>query len=394
MKCPRRIDTVCGYIWMEAGPVEGCMNVYTGELTDSPKGETLDLRNTQYHIFPGFADMHVHLRGLELSYKEDEYSGTRAALRAGITLLGDMPNTKPRLDTVEALQLKLKAIKEKALAPVKPYAAIPKDKDTLVKLSRYPIAGFKIYPGDLETRPNIIREASRIAKLIVLHPELPHADRIEAESLESRSVLRGCDIEAASVDYLASLIDGGQAHIHVTHASCPSTVKRAKEYGFTVDTTPHYLVYNYNQSLDNILFKVNTPLRSMLDSWKLVMMIKEGAIDVIASDHAPHALWEKADPLSAKPGIPWLELWPLLLLRTLVGGGLLSLEDFFRLTVWNPRKILGCSNYYQSIVVFDPTVRYRYTGGCYSKAIPWYHFMSELQGSPVCVYFGGSLVEL
>ncbi len=363
----------------------------TGELTDKTTRNPLDLTHTTLIIFPGYADIHVHLRGLNQSYKEDEYTGTKAAVSQGITFLADMPNTSPRLDTPEALDLKLKAIKEKAQIPVKPYAAVPQKPETVEKLARKNIAGFKIYPSDLEKRVGSIKKILETGKLVVLHPELPEADGLEAEDISQRGVIRGCHLEGAAVDMLASLSDNKSSRIHITHASCPETVKKAKEYGFTVDVAPHHIIYNYDQNLDNSTYKVNPPLRSMLDSHRLLQLIIEGRIDMFASDHAPHARWEKNDPLSSRPGIPWLEAWPSILRRVLVKPGALSQREFYQLTVWNPRKLIGV-NTWETIVVYDPYYQGRYSGSRYSKAIPYYHYMLEYYGEARCVYWKGRLV--
>ncbi|MEB3764701.1 MAG: amidohydrolase family protein [Desulfurococcales archaeon] len=391
MICPKDIRWICGEIWTEQGSSSGCIDVLTGELTDKTTGNTLDLTHTTLIIFPGYADIHVHLRGLNQSYKEDEYTGTKAAASQGITFLADMPNTSPRLDTPEALDLKLKAIKRKAQIPVKPYAAVPQNPETVEKLAKRTIAGFKIYPSDLEKREASIKKILETGKLVVLHPELPEADRLEAESISQRGTIRGCHLEGAAVDILASLSDNKPSKIHVTHASCLETVMKAKTYGFTVDVAPHHIIYNYDQHLDISLYKVNPPLRSMLDSYRLLQLIIEGRIDIIASDHAPHAEWEKKDPLSSRPGIPWLEAWPSILRRILVKPGALSQQEFFQLTVWNPRKLVRV-NTWETIVVYDPYYQGRYTGSRYSKAIPYYHYMSEYYGEARCVYWRGRLV--
>ena len=303
--------------------------------------ETLDYRGVDgAYVLPGLVDMHVHLRGLGLSYKEDEESGTKAAAASGITLVADMPNTLPRLDTAEALAAKLRELARKSLVEYMVYSAVPPSPEEAEKIEKLPrVAGYKIYPSDIETRHAMVEEILAHRRLVVLHPELPSgALRPDPERLDTRTSLRGCHWETASVHYIASL--SPSSRVHITHASCGSTIEAAKQYGFTVDTTPHYLLYTAPGS-HSCLHKVNPPLRPFPEPSLVAKKLLEGKVDAVASDHAPHTPREKnMDPLTCPPGIAWLEAWPLLL-ACLVESRALSIEEYAALASTRPAEILG-----------------------------------------------------
>ncbi|MEB3778989.1 MAG: dihydroorotase [Desulfurococcales archaeon] len=373
---------------------DGVIRAITGE---KPQGaRTYDYRDRGYIVAPGFIDLHVHLRGLNLSYKEDEASGTRAAAASGITLVVDMPNTSPRVSTPELVMAKLSAFSG---SPVDYglYSGIPDDPSLVGELLGTPIAGFKVYPEDLDYRYESLVEVLGRDVLVVVHPELVEALQDYSEDLESRSTTRGCHWEAAAVDYIAGL--ASKARIHVTHASCPSTVNRARMHGYTVDVTPHHLLLTAPQGGD-CLYKVNPPLRGVAERTLLLQLLLEGTVDAIASDHAPHASWEKSEPLSCSPGIPWLEAWPWALFRLVASGGL-SLGEYLYLTSRGPARILGLEDYgvlregaRGNLVVIDPGYKWRYPGPRYSKARYTPTIQLELVGAPVMTVVGGEPVYM
>jgi len=348
----------------------------------------LDLRGTPHIALPGLIDMHVHLRGLRLSYKETVRTGTLAALRGGITLVADMPNTRPRIDTPEAVRLRLMEIRREAAIPVLIIAGIPRSQEHAHKIARTPgVVAFKAYPGDLE-RERELRWAAETGLPIILHPELPEAEKadLEREHLAARSAHRACHLEAAAVGLLRDLL-GRDARIHVTHASCPSTVREAGRHNATVDVAPHHLIYDARSppNMDQCLGKVNPPLRAPTERQELLNLLIEGSIDAVASDHAPHAPWEKSEPLACASGIPWLELWPMVLLSLLRGLGLgRALVYLARLTSRGPADILGVPmpgsvGGPASYTIVSP-VPGRFTGFAESRGVRRYHFMARLGG--------------
>ena len=391
-----KIDSICGELVDYRGSQgEQCIIMdkgYITSITEEPRGKTLDYRGTGHIIIPGLIDLHVHLRGLQLQYKGDEATGTLNALKSGITLVVDMPNTKPYLNTREALLLKLEALRENSYTDYGVYAGIPHATSELERITELPIAGFKAYPRDLE-KTSMLEDILSRGHLLIVHSEDPMSDGIEAEDLETRASLRNCYIETLGLEYLQGL----EGRIHITHASCPTTIREAKTRGYTVDTTPHHLLLD-NKNHDNCLYKVNPPLRDPQTREGILRELLEGRIDALASDHAPHAKWEKADPLACRPGITWLPHWPWIIYRALVAPGLMKLEDFLYMTSRRPAEILGLENYGHiepgaraNLVVLDPSYKYRYHEAASQGRNPVYHWMREAQGQPVGVIVGGHL---
>ncbi len=405
-KAPRlgeRATSICGLLVDHRGPMgEQCLLVssdgFIEGFTEEPRGpRPLDLRGTRLVVAPGLVDLHVHLRGLRLSYKEDEYTGTAEAARGGVVLVADMPNTVPRLDEPRALAAKLDALSSMSLVDYAVYAAIPRDPGLAEALAGKPIAGFKVYPRDYGSGESL-RAAARAGRLVVVHPELPEAEAaVQVEDPASRHAHRGCHWEAAAPGLLEPLLDG--ARVHVTHASCPSTVREARRRGYTVDVAPHHLLYEAAPGGDPCAGRVNPPLRPGVERSLLVQAVVEGLVDALASDHAPHAWWEKTEPLSCMPGYPWLGLWPWAAYRLLHPA--MPLEGLLELAAAAPARILGVYGAYgvieegarASLIALDPWARWRHTGFPYSRHRLGIHFMLEAQGLVEYTLVGGVLVH-
>ena len=144
---------------------------------------------------------------------------------------------------------------------------------------------------------------------------------------------------------MASLVErcGVAPRIHVTHASCPSTVEAAARHGFTVDVTPHHLLaplYGLGPrlGLEECVLRVNPPLRGVAEAPAMLKLALEARVDAIASDHAPHTLREKSGPYCL-PGIASLEHWPVVLLTLLARAR--AVELFPALTAGGPSRVLG-----------------------------------------------------
>lgn len=344
----KRVRRICGRVIAGAGDSwDGCLDIdSSGTIREvrepAARGELDYTGMDDTFIVPGLVDIHVHLRGLRLRYKEDEYTGTRAAARGGITLVADMPNTLPPLTSPETVAWKLRELENKSVIDYRVYLGIPSSRDMLEKLihlyrSVDRVVGFKVYPADLGERTPLVEELLKHGDiLVVVHPELDVGDRVVSSSEEGRRGLRGCWIERASIEHLSLL--SPEARIHVTHASCASTVEAAADSGFSVDVTPHHLLV---EPLDDCLHKVNPPLRSIIERSLLLKHVVEGRVDALASDHAPHAPWEKMqDPMLCPPGIAWLEHWPHLV-SCLVSAGALDMGKYVELLSLNPARIIG-----------------------------------------------------
>lgn len=299
-------------------------------------------------ILPGVVDLHVHLRGLRLSYKEDELSGTLAAAAGGVTLVADMPNTQPRLDEVEAVALKLSALRRNSIVDYAVYAAVPRRPGEAERIaSGGSIIGFKVYPEDLtdtQLLEEVLYTAWRRGLLVVLHSE--HPDMVKEGCRPGRRwECRPISAELEALRLVSSLAPRG-LRLHVTHASSPNLVLEAKSRGYTVDVTPHHLLLDSrDEERLGCIAKVNPPLRPLEVRERLMQLLVAGDIDAVATDHAPHAVEEKlGDFEECPPGIPSLEHYTRLML-TLVSKGVLSLKEFIELTSQAPSRILGIREY-------------------------------------------------
>ncbi len=299
-------------------------------------------------ILPGFIDLHVHLRGLRLSYKEDELSGTLAAAAGGVTLVVDMPNTEPRVDNVEVLGLKLAALRRNAVIDYGVYAGVPRVPGEAQRLaaSRL-IMGFKVYPEDLEAGDNleeVLYAAWRHNLLVILHSEHPGLIREGCRPGE-RWKCRSIGSELAALEELRSRAPRG-VRVHVTHVTSPQLLRAAKGAGYTVDVTPHHLLLDSRAEAEQgCVAKVNPPLRPRDIREKLLQDVAAGEVDAIATDHAPHAVEEKMSGFEeCPPGIPSLEFYARLVL-TLVAKGVVELGDVIRLMSVKPAEILGIRRY-------------------------------------------------
>ena len=303
-------------------------------------------------ILPGAIDLHTHIRGLELSYKEDVISGTSEAAYGGITLVGDMPNTKPFVNTVETISSKLKEFENYSRTDYVIYSGVSKEYE---KVEKTPIAGYKIYPEDLDKEEtyNVVKSK----RLKIIHPEVPLA-------LRGNRKLRLNEWYEVGALYYAK----DYKRIHITHASNIETIRMAKQLGFTVDITPHHILVNGEK---DCMTKVNPPIRNIGQRLWLLQSLHE--IDAIVSDHAPHANFEKMQHYELCPaGIPAISFTVPFIL-TLVKKDLISIDKAVDLISRNPAKILEIpygeikENYYANFTIIQFT-DWRYHTK-YTKAI-------------------------
>lgn len=358
LKCVNTLQDYLISIWMRfLDPSDGIPMPIT-LIVDIKRGVVVDryrgfqrIPNVDKYIdlsrclaLPGFIDMHVHLRGLELSYKEDEISGTRAAVRGGYTAVVDMPNTKPRLDNIVALQHKLSALSTYSYCDYGVYAAVPHTSNIsyLSELLSLPgVMGFKIYPEDMEFATYVLRVLDR-RKLMIVHAE---DFKLLSECVAGqRWRCRSIEAELSAIAKLCSVVkrysDERRARVHITHVTNPISVALAKSCGFTVDTCPHYLLLSSECEVElGCIAKVNPPLRSRSIQHSLASWLS--MIDAIATDHAPHSLEEKKLPFELCPsGIPSIEIASLLVLDLMLRE-VIDLKTVMRLLSLGPATILG-----------------------------------------------------
>ncbi|AOL15853.1 dihydroorotase [Sulfolobus sp. A20] len=271
-------------------------------------------------LLPGAIDLHTHIRGLKMAYKEDVVSGTSEASYGGITLVGDMPNTIPYINNVETINSKLKEFEYYSRVDYVIYSGVTKEFE---KVDKSPVGGYKIFPEDLEKEETY--EVLKSKKLKILHPEVPIALR------GNRRLRLNRWYEIGALFYLEKY-----QRIHITHATNIDTIRLAKKMGFTVDLTPHHILLTDEK---NCINKVNPPIRSITERLQLLQGLYE--VDAIVSDHAPHANFEKSYPYEICPPGVALVSFTVPFLFSLVKKDILSLDDAVRVISINPAKILG-----------------------------------------------------
>jgi dihydroorotase (multifunctional complex type) len=274
-------------------------------------------------IFPGFIDMHVHLREPGREHKEDFRTGTRAAVHGGVTTVVDMPNNTVPATTRAVIETKERLAEAKAVVDVRFYGGVVHgDLGRLRELADR-VVGFKLYlsrttgasafPG--EEMRNAFEAISALKKPVSMHCEdQAIIERAERDLVGVTRPDVHCDrrppqAEVESVANAAAALRGlTELRANVCHASTAGAlevVKRAKGDGLhlSCEAALHYLYYNRRAMFDSPLLKTNPPLRSEEDRQALLSGVKNGEVSFLVTDHAPHTEQEKAEGASGVPGL-------------------------------------------------------------------------------------------
>ena len=315
--------------------------------------------SSEYVIFPGFCDVHVHFREPGFSYKETIATGSRAAARGGYTAVCTMPNLNPVPDSVENLRVQRRLIEETACIHIYPYGAITvgEQGEALSDLEGMApdVVGFsddgRGVQSDDMMRQAMLR-AKALGKPIVAHCEVNSLlrggyihDGDYAKAHGHRGICSESEWGQIARD-LQLVKETGCAY-HVCHVSAKESValiRKAKAEGLdvTCETGPHYLVMDDSDLQEDGRFKMNPPLRGKEDREALIHGILDGTIDMIATDHAPHSAEEKSRGLEKSAfGIVGIETAFPILYTCLVKPGILSLNKLLELLCVNPRRRFG-----------------------------------------------------
>ena len=317
------------------------------------------LNNPSYSIFPGFCDVHVHFREPGFSYKETILSGSRAAAHGGYTAVCTMPNLDPVPDSPEHLQPQLDAIRKDACIAVYPYAAITKGEQGRILSDMAALAPKVIAfsddgrgvqdPGMME---EAMAQAKALGKLIVAHCEdnsLLRGGYIHDGAYAKANGHRGICSESewgpiARDLELAAKTGAGYHVCHISTKESVDIIRQAKKSGVdvTCETGPHYLTMDDSFLQEEGRFKMNPPLRSPEDRAALIEGLRDGTIDMIATDHAPHSSDEKARGLEKSAfGVVGLETAFPILYTCLVKPGIITMDTLLEKLVYNPRNRFG-----------------------------------------------------
>lgn len=338
------------------------------------------------YVMPGFIDLHVHLRDPGLEYKETLETGGKAAAHGGVTTVCAMPNTKPVIDTKERVEDVHTRAKEDSPVHVIQLGAVTVSQagEELADIEGMAEAGCHAISEDGKSVMNasLYREGMRRAAAsgiaVFAHCEDIHmveggvmnADQ-KAEALGLKGITNAVEDVIVARDILLAKETGVQLHLcHCSTADSVRMVAEAKKDGLpvTAEVCPHHFIMTTDDiTEDDGNFKMNPPLRSKADVEALREGLKNDIMDVIATDHAPHAEQEKDKSMKdAAFGIVGLETSAALTYTELVETGVLTPMQMAEKMSYNPAKILGLSEEKGSIsegkiadiVVFDPSKEY------------------------------------
>ncbi|MCL1799081.1 MAG: dihydroorotase [Eggerthellaceae bacterium] len=415
LKNARAIDPACGLddvcdILIRDGRI-----VEVGRGLALGKGVARDLAGKI--VVPGLVDMHVHLREPGQEQKEDIASGSRAAARGGFTAVCCMPNTTPVIDS--AAQVRFVAERAAAVAKCRVHVAGACTQglkgDTLSEMGDMAAHGAVAFTDDGRGIQSsgmmrlVLDYASMFGKAVMVHCQdegLVGAGQVNEGVASTRLGLLGWPAEGEELeiarDIALARLTGCPLHIqHITTLRGLDMVRAAKAEGLpvTCEVTPHHLFLTEDDITDdyNTALKVNPPLRTAADAAGLLEGVADGSIDCIASDHAPHAAWEKDCEFEvAAFGMTGLETALALVLTKLVGGGLIDYARMVELMAVNPRRVLRldpvgiAAGSVADLTVIDPDAAWTVDRcGFASKAANSAFIGMELTGRAHDVYVGG-----
>ena len=330
----------------------------------------------RYIIVPGLCDVHVHFREPGFSYKETIASGSAAAAHGGYTAVCTMPNLDPVPDSAEHLQVQLDAIKRGAAIKVLPYGAITVGEKG-ERLADMEAISDKVCAfsddGKGVQNDEMMREAmtaaKRLGKIIAAHCEDNSLlfggyihDGEYAKAHGHRGISSASEYKQIERDLRLAEETGCAYHVcHISTKESVELIRQAKARGVdvTCETAPHYLVLCDEDMQEDGRFKMNPPLRSREDKKALIEGIKDGTIDMIATDHAPHSAEEKGRGLEKSlMGVVGLETAFPVLYTELVMKNIITLERLVELMSFKPKERFGIDTN-NDFAVFDISEAYK-----------------------------------
>ncbi len=332
-------------------------NGLVSEISNATADESRSLFDFENcYVFPGFIDVHVHLREPGFSYKETIKSGTMASAKGGYTAVCSMPNLDPVPDSVSNLKTQTDIIEKDAVISVYPYGSITcgekgEELSDMEGMADY-VVGFSDDGRGVqnaEMMKNAMEKAKALDKIIVAHCEensLLKGGYIHDGEYAKVNGHKGIcsESEWLPIKRDIELLKETKAKYHVCHISTKESVdliRQAKVDGvdITCETGPHYLTLCDMDINDEGRFKMNPPIRSAKDRDALVEGIKDGTIDMIATDHAPHSKEEKSKGLKdSLMGVVGIETAFPVMYTKFVKTGKMSLESLVKLLSINPSK--------------------------------------------------------
>lgn len=346
--------------------------------------QTIDCTNL--NIIPGMIDMHCHLREPGFEHKETIKTGAKSAISGGFTTICPMPNTKPTPDSAIVLQKIIEEGKRVNLCNILPFASVTKGEkgEELVNFEELKKAGAIAFSDDGMPVVNskMIREAmfkaNELGSFVSEHCEEKsvsagaiNAGEI-AEKLGVGGVLPEAEEIMAARDIVIAETNNLKTHIcHISTKTSVNMIRDAKKRGVkvTCETCPHYFTFTVEEVLKSgVNARMNPPLREEKDRKAIIQGLKDGTIDCIITDHAPHTDEEKSVGLAKAPnGIIGFETALPAEIMNLVDTGDLTYLDLVKVTSYNPAKLLKIDRgtieegKIADITIFDPNEEYIYT---------------------------------
>lgn len=418
-------EIIAADLWIANGRIAGWLTPGTGRDVAARRPEVRLVSAERLYILPGLIDVHVHLREPGLEHKEDLKTGTEAAALGGVTTVLDMPNTIPPVTNGRILREKMALAEGRIAVNVGFYGVVGRHNlGSLAEMAEAGAIAYKLFLGPTtgEIEPpehgalfDSFQEVARTGLPLVVHAEdrgiIAHwQERLRGigdtygHFLQSRPTFG----EAIATDLAIRLAEAAGVRIHIAHVATgegASVVRAAKDRTslVTAETCPHYLALTEADwpRLGNRL-KILPPVRTSQDQQRLWEALRDGTIDLIATDHAPHLEEERAGKSlwDAPAGAAGLEtMLPLLLDR--VNRGHLGLPDVVRLTSARPAAIFGLSpakgtlrpGADADLVLVDMHQRRIVSGDAMHSRCKNTPFEGmELQGVPVATYVRGRLI--
>lgn len=374
------------------------IKIENGVITSISKnieGESIDLSGMI--ITPGLIDMHCHLREPGFEYKETIETGLLSAIHGGFSVICPMANTNPAVDSVETLDYINKIATKLELAKLCQICAVSKELkgEEITNIKGLKSAGAIAFSDDGRPVENmeILKQALLSGELIISHAE---DSKLLTDSMS----------EAVAVERELQVLrkNGGRLHFaHISTKKAIDLIRQGKKEGLkvTCETAPHYFTFTKEDETLDGQFKMNPPLRTQEDLQAVIEGLKDGTIDCIATDHAPHSYEEKTKPFAESPfGIVGFE--------TALGAGLklvtdghLPLNQLIEKMSSNPAKILGLKDQGEikvgqiaNLTIISPNIEYEVKANDFVTKCKISPFEGmKLKGKAVAVVANGKLIN-